>query len=285
MLRKRRSSGDLIRGIRNGARLYLTYSGSGALEVRVENTIASQQAAKPEGSNATQQTNSGWPAYEFGDGTYGLSGILRRDNGEPSVRIWARSSTDTGNRFAVEFQDALNEYQQDSFSLVDADDVAKVGQEVTAPLNALGIPNYDQAARILKFNLDKSLRGNLYVEFDSSVKALELRPGDLITITYLKEGFDRQVFRVLKIAPGPNYATAKITAQVHDDGWYTDTNGKVTPAAGGWRHSTRVARKASGSGPPARGTATPASPPASANRRWPSSNSDLWKRPRARCGC
>ena len=45
---------------------------------------------------------------------------------------------DTPNRFTVEFQDALNEYQQDSFSLVDPDDVARSGQEVAAPLAALG---------------------------------------------------------------------------------------------------------------------------------------------------
>ena len=74
---------------------------------------------------------------------------------------------DTPNRFTVEFQDALNEYQQDSFSLVDADDVARSGQEVSQTLAAVGIPNFDQAARILKLNLDRSVRGNTYVEFET----------------------------------------------------------------------------------------------------------------------
>ena len=74
------------------------------------------------------------------------------------MRVWSRSTADTPNRFAVEFQDAFNEYQQDSFSLVDVEDVARTGQEITAPLAALGIANYDQAARILKFHLDKSVR-------------------------------------------------------------------------------------------------------------------------------
>ena len=109
---------------------------------------------------------------------------------------------DTPNRFSVEFQDALNEYQQDSFSLVDADDVSRSGQEVSQTLAAVGIPNFDQAARILKLNLDRSVRGNTYVEFETSVKAFGIRPGDLITVTYLKEGLNRQAFRVLKIAPG-----------------------------------------------------------------------------------
>jgi hypothetical protein len=136
---------------------------------------------------------------------------------------------------AVEFQDALNEYQQDSYSLTDVDDVQRAGQEITAPITALGIPNYDQAARILKFNLDRAIRGNTYVQFQTSVKALGIQPGDLITLTYLKEGFTQQPFRVIKIAPDLNYRTALITAQIHDDAWYDDTNGQVPGNSGARR--------------------------------------------------
>ena len=107
----------------------------------------------------------------------------------------------------MEFQDELNGYQQDSFELVDVDDVARAGQEIASGLTALGIPNFDQAARIAKFNLDRSIGGNTYVDFETSVRGLGLRPGDLISLTYLKEGFERQPFRVLKITPGLNYRT------------------------------------------------------------------------------
>lgn len=222
---KRRSAADLARGIRNTARLLLAYGGSGLLRLQVENTLALEQPVKPEWSNAAEPVNGGWPAYCFGDGTDGTSGILRRASGEPSIRVWSRSMADTPNRFSVEFQDAFNGYQQDSFSVVDAEDTARTGQEIAAALPALGIANYDQAARLLKFHLDKSIRGNTYVDFETSVKALGLRPGDLISVTYLKEGFERQLFRVLRIAPGMNFRTARITAQIHDDGWYSDTSG------------------------------------------------------------
>ncbi|HKW96960.1 MAG TPA: phage tail protein [Bryobacteraceae bacterium] len=234
-LTTRRAAGDLIRGIRNTARLFLTYGSGGLLQLRVENTFSLQQPTKPAWSNSTSQFNGGWPSYEFGDGSSGGSGIARRSSGEPSVRVWSRNITDTPNRFSVEFQDALNEYQQDSYSLVDVEDVQTTGQEITAPLTALGIPNYDQAARILKFNLDRSIRGNVYVEFETSVKALGLQPGDLITLTYLKEGFTRQAFRIIKIAPSVNYRTATITVQIHDDAWYDDTNGQVTGNSGARR--------------------------------------------------
>jgi hypothetical protein len=159
LLQKRKSAGDLVRGVRNGARLLLTYASTGALQVRVENSIALERPSRPEWSNSTESLNGGWPSYEFGDGTSGISGILRKATGEPSFRVFSRSMADTPNRFSVEFQDALNEYQQDSFSLVDPDDVARPGQEISPTVAAAGIPHFDQAARILKLNLDKSIRG------------------------------------------------------------------------------------------------------------------------------
>lgn len=232
VLQKKKSAGDVIRGIRNAARLYLTYGPGGVLQCQAENTIALQQPAQMTWSNATEQLNSGWPSYEFGDGSNGFSGILRQSNSEPSVAVSSRSIADTPNNFTIEFQDSLNGYQQDSFAVVDPDDVTLAGQEVTASLMAIGIPNYDQAGRILQFNLDKSVQGNVYIQFDTSVKAFGVRPGDIITFTYLKEGFNRQAFRVLKISPATNYRTSSILAQIHDDAWYADTNGQPTSAGG-----------------------------------------------------
>jgi hypothetical protein len=133
---------------------------------------------------------------------------------------------------SVEFQDSLNGYQQDSYEMVDSGDIALTGQISSATLMALGLPQYDQAARILKFNLDKSILGNTYIEFQTSVQAFGVSPGDIITVTYLKEGFTRQPFRVLKISPATNYRTATITAQIHDDAWYADTNGQPTSPSG-----------------------------------------------------
>jgi len=66
------------------------------------------------------------------------------------------------------------------------------------------------------------------VDFESSVRGFGLRPGDLISLTYLKEGLSSgKPFRVLRITPGLNYRTTAITAQIHKDAWYFDTNGQV----------------------------------------------------------
>jgi len=204
----------------------------GLLQLQVENAIALQQPTLPAWSNSTEPLNGGWPAYEFSDGSTGAANVLRKANGEPSVQMSSRSIADTPNQVTVEFQDAFNGYQQDSLLTVDVDDVQLTGQVITTSLMALGIPNYDQAARISQFTLDKAVDGNTYITFDTSVKALGLRPGDIITVTYLKEGFERQPFRITKIAPGANYRITTITAQIEQDEWYADTNGQVPGGTG-----------------------------------------------------
>ena len=232
LLQNRRSAGDVVRGIRNCARMYLTYGPGGVLRARIENTVALENPTQYSWSNATEPLNGGWPSYEFGDGSSNVSGILRNDNGAASVTMTSRGIADTPNDLSVEFQDALNGYQQDSYEMVDSEDIALTGQITSATLMALGLPQYDQAARILKFNLDKAVLGNTYIEFQTSVQAFGVSPGDIITVTYLKEGFTRQPFRVLKISPATNYRTATITAQIHNDAWYADTNGQVTSPSG-----------------------------------------------------
>lgn len=231
-LQKRKSAGDAVRGIRNGARLFLTYGPGGILQLQAENSLALQQSVKPTCSNSTVQLNGGWPAYEFGDGSNGFSGLLRKESGEPNITLTARSMADTPNCLTIDFQDELNGYQQDSYTVVDPHDISSAGQQVTSTLMALGIPNYDQAARILQFNLDKSVAGNMYIDFETSVRGFGIRPGDIVSITYLKEGLNRQPFRVLKISPATNYRTCAITAQLHDDAWYADSNGQPNSVPG-----------------------------------------------------
>ena len=143
---------------------------------------------RPACSNSTEPLDGGWPCYEFSDGSTGAANIVRKASGEPSIQVSSRSIADTPNQVTVEFQDAFNAYQQDSLLMVDVDDIGLTGQVITTTLMALGIPNYDQAARILRFTLDKAVGANTYVAFETSVKALGLRPGDIITLTYLEGG-------------------------------------------------------------------------------------------------
>jgi hypothetical protein len=229
-IESRRSAAEVAKGIRLGSSLILFSEGGGLLGLEVENTLALQQANPPDGTNSTEQLNGGWPAYEFSDGSATYSGILRKPNGEPAIRLFSKSGADVPNRLTVEFQDEYNGYQQDSLSLVDTTDALLTGRDVRAAFQGIGLPNFDQAARMLGLQLSKSIDGNVFVEFQTTVKGIGLAAGDLITVTYLKEGLERQPFRVVQLAPGQNYQTVQVTAQWHDDNWYT-TGGAGT--AGG----------------------------------------------------
>jgi Putative phage tail protein len=221
------SAGGIIRSIRNGSRLYLVLNTAGLLEVRVENTFALQQPTLPPGSNSVNPFNEGWPAYEF-DAT----SIARNKDGSSSVQLSKLGAQDTPNRLSIEFQDSFNQYQQDSLSLEDEDDVNLCGQEVAVIWDAVGISTFSQASRMLLLGLNRGISGNAFIQFKTSVKALGLLPGDIITVTYLKENLERTPFRITKISPGDSFRTATITAQYHDDAWYSDTATGITGGLG-----------------------------------------------------
>jgi hypothetical protein len=225
ILTKRKSAAEIVRGVRVACGLMLRYGINGLLELLPEAALAVQHNSLPGGSNASEPLSDGWPAYEFGDGTSGTSGIARDPSGRSTVRLASKSLAELSNRLNVEFQDEANEYQQDSLSVVSDDDQALIGYEMGSTSTALGIPNFNQAFRILSRQLAKLTAGNRYVEFETSFRALTLRPGDIITLTYLKEGFVRVPFRVIKLTPALNFRRIQILAQVHDDAWYSDDPG------------------------------------------------------------
>lgn len=224
-LKSRRSAGEVIRSIRNASQIYLVLNAGGQLAARIENTFALQQPLKSVGSNAVDPFDGGWPAYEFD-----ASSIARSKDGSASVRLTSKSAQDTPNRLSIEFEDAFNQYQQDSLSLSDADDSDLCGQEIAATWDALGVSSFNQAERMLLLALNRAVEGNRAIEFETSVKALGLSPGDLITVTYLKENLERTPFRILKITPGQSFRTVVVTAQFHNDAWYSDA---VTGIIGG----------------------------------------------------
>ncbi|MBM3758876.1 MAG: hypothetical protein FJW36_01385 [Acidobacteria bacterium] len=223
VLKRRYSVGELLRSIRFGSLLFLYFQPDGRLAVRPEATIAQQQPAKPAGSNASAVLNSGWPTYEFGDGLNDTSGILLKSNYEPDFRVYSKPSQDSPNRVSFEIQDALNEFQQDSISIADTDDIRIRRQEISQSLAAIGVPNFPQAQRVCQTWLNKSIAGNVYLEFRTTVKGFHIRPGDLIAISYGRYGFDRTIFRVLEFQLSPRLDEMKVICQLHQDHWYSDS--------------------------------------------------------------
>lgn len=220
VLQSKRSLADVIRGLRASTGLILGYDAEGKLQVSLEGSLTTQQPNPPAGTNADTTLEGGWPCYEFGDGTNGRSGIARTSQGSSSLRLWTRAAADVPNRFSLEYTDEFNQYRRDSLSLVDVADVSRGGQELNGVVGALGVPNQSQALRTLHRHLRRSTEGNLYVEFETSVKGVMVAPGSLITITYLREGLNRVPFRVLTVGYGTNLGRIRIVAQKHADSWY-----------------------------------------------------------------
>jgi hypothetical protein len=155
---------------------------------------------------------------------------MRNPDGGSSVRLLSRTVAETSNRLSVEFQDKTNEYQHDSLSIADSKDSALIGYEISSQSTALGISNFNQATRVLLRQLDKSIKGNLFIEFQTSFRALKIRPGDIIALTYLKEGFERTPFRAVKLSPSINFQSVTVLAQIHNDDWYSDDPSILTGA-------------------------------------------------------
>ena len=231
VLTTRQSAASVIRGIRVASSLMLRYGLSGLLELLPETSISLQQPTLPDGGNSVEPLNGGWPTYEFSDSSGPFSGIVRQTNGASSLSLSSRSLSETSNRLSVEFQDSSNEYQQNSLSIVDAGDSGLIGYEISSQSTALGISNTSQATRVLLRQLDMSTNGNTFVQFQTSFRALKVRPGDIIGVTYLKEGLERAPFRVIKLSPSENYELVTIVAQIHNDNWYSD-NPAVLAGAG-----------------------------------------------------
>lgn len=226
LLRSSAPVGEILSAVQNGSGLLLRTGRDGRVECICESPIAIQQPEKPSGSNSPEPINGGWPAYEFCNGAAGFGGIALLANREPSLRMYSKPHNEATNRISVDFVDPHNDYVSDTFTLTDIDDVIQVGQEVRSRLVTAGVTGEAQAHRLCRRILDRRLRGNLFAEFQSSIKAILLRPGDLITISLPAAGLERQLFRVLSVAPGLNGERVSIVAQLHDDSWY-ETAGMI----------------------------------------------------------
>jgi hypothetical protein len=232
-LLSRKPSIDIMRGLRQGAELLLRLNEQGQISVIVEGTISDQQPVQPEHSNAISPLDGGWPTFEANDGSTGDCTILANKQGDIDLRLFCQPTSQTPNRLTVEYQDSRNDYVNGSLSLVDLDDVVRAGSEIPGICRALGIPSQSQAERVLSKELARTVDGNLFAEFSTTVKGLGMQPGDLITLTSGDYELARAPFRVLRLSPGLNFETVAVLAQTHDNGWYGPGTA-VSRSSTGW---------------------------------------------------
>lgn len=172
-----------VTGIRNCANLMLSPNGpNGELQCFMRGTLSAQQNAPIPGSNfntpqgsllANGNSGTGYYAHKFDE-----TNII-----EDTFRITTRTIADTPTRVSFSYQDELNDFQNDTQTVIDPDAYISSGNQIIdVPLQVLGIPNYDQGLRLGNVNLSESLRGNprddaggtLYFEFETGMTAVHL---------------------------------------------------------------------------------------------------------------
>jgi hypothetical protein len=180
---------------------------------------------------------NGYVAYSF-DG----SSIMKDSSGQSTLKISQRQSQETPNKVTNYFFDRENQYGQDISTIIDVEDVYRIGSEVTGSFALVGPQTFDHINRVTATWLAENYRGNprldyqgsaigdtggtLQFEFETSVKAIHLMVGQLCFISDAQCGIVKQLFRVTRIQPSTNFETAKISGYWHNDFWYTDDFGQ-----------------------------------------------------------
>jgi hypothetical protein len=210
---------------------------TGLLELHVKQTLADQQPAPVPGSNhsdaitsvhADGTSGTGYAAYAFD-----VSSILRQDK-KAQINLVPRPNSDLQNAFSIAFQDSENQYVVDNYQVTDSAAVQRMGQLLNASMPGLPPTTYDQAQRVANQMLGENLRcnarldpsGSTRVELTTTFKAVHLRYGHIVLLTWERMGVVNQMFRVISVQPTTNWETAKLVLEWHEDVVWTDAYGQ-----------------------------------------------------------
>lgn len=247
-LSQRISGSDLVRQIRTSCRTTMIPSSStGLLQIFPEKTLADEQPSAVTGSNYNtairSKTSAGVTANGYVAWKFDYSSIIRESNKDSSLVIDQLDIKDSINTISFAFSDEDNQYQQDSLTLIDSNDVQRVDQQVNGQIPVIGIPNFDQSKRVGATWLARKLRGNArqdtggsyLITIRTSFKCVHLRMGHIVLVGYAQLAIDAGITdgagaplsgflaRVIAVKPDSNYKTVQVTLDYHNDDWYVDT--------------------------------------------------------------
>ena len=239
-VRQRRSAADIVRGLRQSIAGLLTVDNAGLIGIRLEGPLAEQQASPVDGSNNTTPITSIW---RDGSTHNGYTAYRFDESNSWNLKRRPQQVAQMPNRVTFPFQDPTQEYAISSFSLVDSDDIARVGREIPGGLqvNPEGIASYNHALRCGRLGLNKihhgnpsgDTRGTEWWEWKTSFRACKLRIGDIVTLNSAKYSLTEQMVRITEIKPSKNFETVDLAGYYHDDTWYLDSHGNAADPAHG----------------------------------------------------
>jgi hypothetical protein len=245
-VKQRSSIGQVIQGVRNAFRgmLYFDFT-TGLLSAVCKRTLADQQPSAIPGSNfntpISSVTAAGDPASGYAAYSFDATNILKI-NGESSLKIRQKTYAETPNKVTTYFFDRENAYNQDISTIVDTEDVNRVGAEVTGTFNLVGPQSFDHINRVTATWFAENYRGNgrldnegsaigdtggtLVAELMTTIKGVHLQVGQIVLLTDAQNAIYQQTFRIMRIEPSANFETGKITMSWHNDNWYQDSFGQ-----------------------------------------------------------
>ena len=140
-----------------------------------------------------------------------------------------RNGGQPANVAGVTFFNADNRHSQDRLDLLESEGLRRYGRQANGSFAVEGVTTFDQARRALATFLAEQARGNgrtsadgraigdasatIACEFETSVKGMHLRAGDIVAVSFQRLGWARQLFRVTSIAPSASYGRIKLRCQ------------------------------------------------------------------------
>lgn len=179
--------------------------------------------------------------------SFSLSSITQDSKAYPDLKRTSLKTRDTPNQFTTQFQDAMRAYVVDTVNLISTVEANAFGAPVIGQLEAQGVETVDAATRLCQLSLYKAhgrrdssnkilSRGNLFATLSTSVKGIDVRAGQIVTLTYLKESWSGKLFRVTQVSPVQDaqfpFWKMQFVLREHDDGWYDDINGVISSTPG-----------------------------------------------------
>jgi hypothetical protein len=202
--------------------------------------------------------NTGYPSYRITDNPNGAptgTGFFAYDFNDTNILAGSVKVTqDTIARqptvWQTNIQDEDNQYTPDSVSIANLDLYSITQQKNTATYNVAGLPNYDQAYRVIESKMAETSQGNprkdnkgtWVISWDTTFLASHLTLGQIVRFSWLPLAIAPTALRIEAIAPTGDYRKATLTGRWTDDRWYTDgwggtqtgTANTAYPNAGGW---------------------------------------------------
>ena len=157
-------------------------------------------------------------SYAFNDSN------ICANNGAPDIKWNTSALSDAPNQYNVTFYDPENNWTGVTFEHNDLADQKLRGRIIPKDVTLSGITSMSQAIRLARIFMAKNRLCPLKCTFSTATHAMNLEPGDIITITH--GGLSDFPMRILSITESNGKYT--LTCQQYNASIYDDKTGNIT---------------------------------------------------------